>query len=76
MKYDELIKIKKDLKEEINNKATQLKLFENSDEYRPEVINRLTNDIVKLNSKLTEIIKSMFKYETKLSYSEYKKWYP
>ena len=63
MKYDELIKIKKDLKEEINNKATQLKLFENSDEYRPEVINRLTNDIVKLNSKLTEIIKSMFKYE-------------
>ena len=67
MKYDELKQIKKDIKEEINNKSIQLKLFENSDEYRPEVINKLTNDIVKLNLRLVEIIKSMFKYETELS---------
>jgi len=67
MKYERLQKIKEDLKSEITNKSIQLKMFENSEEYRPEVINRLTNDIVKLELRLVEIKKSMFRYETELS---------
>ncbi len=64
MKYDELKQIKKYLKEELNNKSIQLRVFENSDDYRPDIINRLVDDINKLNLRLTEINKSIFKYET------------